>query len=53
MSEVKIINTAQHIVGQDLDSYLLKRGEQINLTRIDPTLKQINIGVGWENTPYN
>ena len=36
MSEVKIINTAQHIVGQDLDSYLLKRGEQINLTRIDP-----------------
>ena len=48
MSEVKIINTAQHIVGQDLDSYLLKRGEQINLTRIDPTLKQINIGVGWD-----
>jgi tellurium resistance protein TerD len=48
MSEVKIINSAQIVADQNFDSYLLKRGEQINLTRLDPTLKQINIGVGWD-----
>lgn len=32
----------------DDPSYHLKRGEQVNLTRLDPTLKQISIGVGWD-----
>ncbi len=45
---VKIINNAQNVADGDDESYQLKRGEQINLTRIDPTLKYLQIGVGWD-----
>lgn len=41
-------STAQSIVDNDFTQYILKRGEQVNLTRIDPTLKKVTIGVGWD-----
>ncbi len=40
--------TAQRVVDNDFTEYLLKRGEQVNLTRIDPTLKMVTIGMGWD-----
>lgn len=48
MSEVKIINNADLVINPDESVYQLKRGEQVNLTRIDPTLKKISIGLGWD-----
>lgn len=48
MSEVKVVTGAQIAAGQDSETYMLKRGEQVNLTRLDPTLKKISIGIGWD-----
>lgn len=48
MTDVKIINSAQNVVEPDPEVYLLKKGEQISLTKLDPTLKQINVGLGWD-----
>lgn len=52
MADVKITTSAQasadQAEGKDVASYKLKRGEQINLTRLDPTIKTITIGVGWD-----
>lgn len=48
MSEVKVINNADLVINPDETVYQLKRGEQVNLTRLDPTLKRISIGLGWD-----
>ena len=52
MTDVKITSTAQHIIdsaeGKESESFVLKRGEQVNLTRLDPTLRKITVGVGWD-----
>lgn len=48
MSDVKIINNADLVINPDENVYQLKRGEQVNLTRLDPTLKKISIGLGWD-----
>jgi tellurium resistance protein TerD len=48
MSEVKIINNADLVINPDETVYQLKRGEQVNLTRLDPTLKKISVGLGWD-----
>lgn len=52
MSDVKITTTAQHVLdeaeGKSPKSFQLKRGEQVNLTRLDPTLRKIVVGVGWD-----
>lgn len=40
--------TAQSIVDGDFTQYLIKRYEQVNLTRIDPTLKKVTVGMGWD-----
>jgi tellurium resistance protein TerD len=49
MTEVKIVSTAQAVVDPDGNKlFILKRGEQVNLTRLDPTLKRIMVGVGWD-----
>lgn len=52
MSEVKITTSAQASAdaaqGKEVSSFKLKRGEQVNLTRLDPTLQKITIGVGWD-----
>jgi tellurium resistance protein TerD len=38
-----------YILKDDLPpSFQLKRGEQVNLTRLDPTLRKIFIGIGWD-----
>lgn len=48
--EVKFVTTAQIAVNPDVagESFQLKRGEQANLTRIDPTLRRVMIGIGWD-----
>ena len=52
MTDVKITTSAQASAdtaqGKDVESFKLKRGEQVNLTRLDPTLNTITIGVGWD-----
>lgn len=52
MSDVKITKLAQTVIDTSSDdaptSFQLKRGEQVNLTRLDPTLKKIFIGIGWD-----
>ncbi len=50
MSDVKITTTAQLAVNPEDGSsaFQLKRGEQANLTRLDPTIRRIMIGVGWD-----
>lgn len=46
---VRIISNAQRVVDGEKDtSYQLKRGEQISLTKLDPTLKFLRIGIGWD-----
>lgn len=47
-AEVKIINSAELVGVEEPECFMLKRGEQANLTRIDPTLKTIQVGVGWD-----
>ncbi len=48
--EMKPATTAFTAPLKDADdpSYHVKRGEQVNLTRLDPTLKHIKVGVGWD-----
>ena len=52
MTDVKITKLAQQVVDGSADdaptSFQLKRGEQVNLMRLDPTLKKIFIGIGWD-----
>ncbi|HPQ50163.1 MAG: TerD family protein [Alphaproteobacteria bacterium] len=49
MSDVKITETSKLAVQGDVnESFKLKRGEQVNLTRLDPTLRRLMIGVGWD-----
>lgn len=52
MTDVKITNLAQHVIdqaeGKETCSFQLKRGEQANLTRMDPTLRKITVGIGWD-----
>ena len=52
MTEVNITTSAQASAdaahGKEVKSFKLKRGEQVNLTRLDPTLAKITIGVGWD-----
>lgn len=49
MSEVEITRSASIVSDPSLaDVFILKRGEMANLTRIDPTLKRIMVGVGWD-----
>lgn len=49
MEEIKIIDTSKIAITGDMDGvFKLKRGEQINLTRIDPTIRRVMIGVGWD-----
>ncbi len=49
MDEIKIVDTSKLAVTGDVDGvFKLKRGEQMNLTRIDPTLRRVMIGVGWD-----
>ncbi|PZP56019.1 MAG: chemical-damaging agent resistance protein C [Micavibrio aeruginosavorus] len=52
MTEVNITTSAQvshdAASGKEIKSFQLKRGEQVNLTRLDPTLKTILVGVGWD-----
>lgn len=49
MSEVKITETSKTAILGDQDgSFKLKRGEQVNLTRLDPTLRRVMVGVGWD-----
>jgi len=52
MADVKITTSSQASAdlaqGREVDSYQLKRGEQANLTRLDPTLKMMTVGVGWD-----
>jgi tellurium resistance protein TerD len=48
MSDIKITTTSQLKASSEDDVFRLKRGEQVNLTRLDPTLKKIHVGVGWD-----
>lgn len=51
MSDIKIVTTAQALYDENSDSakaFSLKRGEQVNLTRIDPSLRRIMVGIGWD-----
>ena len=52
MADVKITTTAQAAAdlaqGKEIESFKLKRGEQVNLTRLDPTLNKITVGMGWD-----
>lgn len=49
MSDIKITETKDVAIHGDVhESFRLKRGEQVNLTRLDPTLRRIMIGVGWD-----
>lgn len=49
MSEVEITRSANIVSDPSLaDVFILKRGEMANLTRMDPTLKRIMVGVGWD-----
>lgn len=53
MSEVKVTTTAQVTVNpEEGQVFQLKRGSQANLTRLDPTLKRIMIGIGWDVTGF-
>ena len=48
MDEVKITTMAEVVINPEAgDVFTLKKGEQANLTRLDPTLKRIMVGVGW------
>ncbi|HNQ91572.1 MAG TPA: TerD family protein [Alphaproteobacteria bacterium] len=49
MSDVEITRSSVvDIMGDENESFKLKRGEQVNLTRLDPTLRRIMVGVGWD-----
>jgi len=52
MTDVKITTSAQVIIDKANDgvdnSFRLTRGEQVNLTRLDPTLRKITVGIGWD-----
>lgn len=48
-NDVKITQTSEVAInGDEAGVFKLKRGEQVNLTRLDPTLRRIMIGVGWD-----
>jgi tellurium resistance protein TerD len=52
MSDVKITTLSEEVLKSASDdsykSFQLKRGQQVNVTRLDPTLKTIRVGVGWD-----
>ncbi len=48
MADIKVTSTSQIAATSDDSVFRLKRGEQVNLTRIDPALKQVHVGVGWD-----
>lgn len=50
MSEVKITTMAQMAINPEEEGkvFALQRGQQANLMRIDPTLKRIMVGIGWD-----
>ena len=49
MSEIEEKRLSHMVVNPELaDVFLLKRGEMVNLTRLDSTLKRIMIGIGWD-----
>jgi len=50
MSDVKITTTAQIVVNPEdgKSVFQLKRGEQANLTRLDPSLRHMMVGIGWD-----
>lgn len=47
---VKVVLTSQLVVNLESgkDIFQLKRQERANLTRLDPTLRKLMIGVGWD-----
>lgn len=47
---VKVVLTSQLVVNPESgkDIFQLKRHERANLTRLDPTLRKLMIGVGWD-----
>lgn len=44
----EVRSSAQSLVDGEHPQFTLKPGEQANLTRIDPTLKKVMVGVGWD-----
>lgn len=42
------MSTPTDIINPEDEAHKLKRGEIVDLTRIDPTLKRIGIGLGWD-----
>ena len=49
MSEIEITQSSVvDVMGDQHESFKLKRGQQVNLTRLDPTLRRVMIGVGWD-----
>ncbi|MDY0029700.1 MAG: TerD family protein [Pseudobdellovibrionaceae bacterium] len=49
MSDNNFTETIHLNVNSDTnETFKLKRGEQVNLTRLDPTLRRLMIGVGWD-----
>lgn len=47
---VKIVSSAQVAINPEAagDAFQLKREERVNLTRLDPTLRRLMIGIGWD-----
>lgn len=47
---VKVVLTAQAAINPESSgkAFQLKRSERANLTRLDPTLKKLMIGIGWD-----
>ena len=50
MSDIKVTTTAQIVVNpeQGEAAFQLNRGQQANLGRIDPSLRNMMVGVGWD-----
>jgi tellurium resistance protein TerD len=47
---VKVVQTSQIVINPETagTAFQLKREERANLTRLDPTLRKIMIGIGWD-----
>jgi len=47
---VKVVLSAQNAINPEASggAFVLKRDERANLTRLDPTLRRLMIGVGWD-----
>lgn len=50
MTDVKVTTTAQIAVNPEegAAAFQLKRGEQANLSRLDPSLRRMMVGIGWD-----